>query len=143
VADWLSVWDAETRARNDGLHGGRPGGIHVPHGKGHVALGDLIYCVCIEDEEVLIITRLRVASLEDDPDDGESVLVEDADGYSGGGIPREVPPDVVQAIEFEPLAGSMKRLPIFQVRIDSSELQGRAGFRALAEGADELEGLLD
>lgn len=142
MADWLSVWDAETRARNNGLHGGQPGGIHVPHGKGRVALGDIIYCACIDDKELLIITRLRVASLEDDPDDEESVLVQDADGHSGGGIPREIPPDVAWAIEFEPLAGSVRRLPIFQVRIDSSELQGRASLRALTEGANELDGLL-
>jgi hypothetical protein len=50
--------------------------------------------------------------------------------------------EIAQAIEFEPLAGSTKRLPIFQVRINSSELQGRASLRALVEGADELGGLL-
>lgn len=140
MADWFSVWNAETRARNEDLDEGQ--GIHVPHGKGLVSVGDLIYCTCIEDEEVLLITRLRVASLADDPDDAESVLVEDADGYSGGGIPGEVPADVAWDIEFEPLAGSTKRLPIFQVRIDSSELQGRASLRTLAEGADELDRLL-
>jgi hypothetical protein len=140
VTEWLSVWDAETRARNDGTHGAK--GIRVPHSKGRVALGDLIYCTCIHDKELLLITRLRVASLADDPDDGESVLVEDADGQTGGGVPLEIPPDVAWEMEFEPNPDSMKRLPIFQVRLDSSQLQGRASLLPLAEGAGQLDGLL-
>jgi hypothetical protein len=140
VTDWLSVWDADTRARNDGLPGGQ--GIRVPHGKGRIAPGDLIYCTCIEDKELVLITRLRVASLADDPDDGESVLVEDADGGLGDGIPREIPAEVAWKMEFEPGPDSMKRLPIFAVRLDSSQLQGRAGLQALAEGADALDNIL-
>jgi hypothetical protein len=140
VADWLSVWHADTLARNDGLPGGQ--GIRVPHGKGRIAPGDLIYCTCVEDEELVLITRLRVASLADDPDDGESVLVEDADGGLGDGVPREIPADVAWEMEFEPGPGSMKRLPILAVRLDSSQLQGRSGLQALAGGAGQLDGLL-
>jgi hypothetical protein len=83
-----------------------------------------------------------VASLTDDPDDGESVLVEDADGQTGGGVPLEIPADVAWAMEFEPGPDSMKRLPIFAVRLDSSQLQGRASLLPLAEGAGQLDGLL-
>lgn len=142
VTEWLSVWNAETYARNADLDGGQAGGIHVPHGKGLVAVGDLIYCTCVENEELLFITRLSVASVKDDPDDEKSVLVEDADGHLVGDVPREIPLDAAQAIEFEPLAGEGKRLPIFQVRINASELRGRASLRALAGGADELDRFL-
>jgi hypothetical protein len=140
VAHWLSVWDAETRARNDDLHGGK--GFRVPHGKGRVAPGDIIFGACIEDEELLLVARLRVTSLADDPDDGESVLVEDADGGLGDGIPREIPAEVAWEMEFEPGPGSMKRLPIVAVRLDSGQLRGRSGLQALAEGADQLDSIL-
>lgn len=83
-----------------------------------------------------------MASVKDDPDDEKSVLVEDADGSAVDDVPREMPLDATQAIEFEPLAGEGKQLPIFQVRIDASELQGRASLRALAGGADELDRFL-
>jgi hypothetical protein len=114
----------------------------VPHGKGRVALGDTIYCTCVQHEELLLITRLRVASLADDPDDRESVLVEDADEYWGGEAESEIPAEVAQAIEFEPQPGSTRRLPIIQVRIDGSQLKGHASLRALAEGSNELDELL-
>jgi hypothetical protein len=140
VAHWLSVWDAETRARNDGLRGGQ--GFRVPHGKGRVAPGDVVFGACVEDEELLLLARLHVTSLADDPDDEESVLVEDADRGLGDGIPREIPAEVAWEMEFEPGPDSMKRLPIFAVRLDSSQLQGRAGLQALAEGADALDNIL-
>jgi hypothetical protein len=55
---------------------------------------------------------------------------------------RDVPPEVVEAIEYERVDGSKHRMPILAMRIDPSPFQGRSSIRALSEGADELDSLL-
>jgi hypothetical protein len=142
VAEWLSFWNAETRARNEDLRGGPIEGIYVPYGKGRISLGDVIYCVGIEDEELRLITRVRVGSLDDDPKDEESVLIDAAEEDVDVDFDREVPPQVVQAIEYEHVDGSKHRMPILAVRINPSAFQGRSSIRALSEGAPDLDTLL-
>jgi hypothetical protein len=142
VAEWLSFWSADTRARNEDLHGGPLEGVYVPYGKGRIALGDLIYCVGIEDEELRLIARVRVASLKDDPDDEESVLIDNADEDVDVDFDREVPPEVVEAIEYEHVDGSKHPMPVVAVRIDPSPFQGRSSIRALAQGVSALDSLL-
>lgn len=142
MAEWLSFWNAETLDRNQDLDGGSVESIYVPYGKGRIALGDLIYCVGFDKEELRLITRVRVASLEDDPDDDESVVIEDAGDGVRADFYRDVTPEVVDAIEYEHVDGSKHRMPVVAVSIDPSPFQGRSSIRALADGARELDSLL-
>jgi hypothetical protein len=143
MAEWLSFWNAQTRLRNEDLQGGPVEGIYVPYGKGKISRGDVIYCVGIDDEELRLITRIRVGSLDDDPEDEESVLIDDAEAEPVDvDLDREVTPGAAQAIEYEHVDGSKHRLPITGLLIDPSPFQGRASIRELREGAAELDSLL-
>jgi hypothetical protein len=143
MAEWLSFWNAETRARNGDLHGGPVEDIYVPYGKGKISHGDVIYCVGIEDEELRLITRIRVGSLDDDPADEESVLIEDAEEEPVDvDLDRLVTFEAAHAIRYEHVDGSKHRLTITGVLIDPSPFQGRSSIRELREGSAQLDSLL-
>jgi hypothetical protein len=142
VAEWLCFWDAETRARNEprGVPSER---IHIPHGKARVSVGDVIYCMVIVKNEMQFLRRVEVASVQDDPEDEEAVFVEEgADAELPERSIHEVPPEVVEVMQYENDAGSLLPMPVIAVLIDPSWFQGRESLRALAEGADELDALL-
>lgn len=138
MAERLSFWNADSRRRSEGLHGGPVEGIYVPFGKDRISRGDTIYSVGIEDDELRLITRVRVGSIEDDPEDEDSVLIEDVDEGVDVDFDREVSPEVIEAIEYEQVDGSKHRMPILGVRIGHAPFQDRSSIRALSKGAADL-----
>jgi hypothetical protein len=143
VTDWLCIWNDETHARNEpqGVPSER---IHIPHGRGRIAVGDVIYCmVTDEKKEMMLLRRIEVASIQDDPEDEAAILIiNDADADRSDGVPREVSPEVVEAMRYEDDKGSLMKMPVIAVLIDTSSFRGRKSLHTLAEGADELDALL-
>lgn len=139
MASWLSFWNVATRRRNEAdLHGAVVSEIYVPWGKHKLKRRDSIYCVYIEGGELHLITRIRVASLDEDPPDEESVRVKPMrSDRVRADYDRVVPLSKARGIEYLHTDGATRRMDC-----NPRRFQGRASIRELNAGEDRLDALL-
>jgi hypothetical protein len=139
MAAWLAFWNAATRRRNEAdLHGAVISEIYVPWGKHKLKWRDSIYCVYIEGGELHLITRIRVASLDENPPNEESVRVTPTrSDRVRADYDRVVPRSKARDIEYLHTDGTSRRMDC-----NPRRFQGRASIRELNAGEDCLEALL-
>ncbi len=145
MAEWLSFWNQETRARNSNLAGGPVDEIYVPYGRDRIGRRDRIYCVGIENGRLLLITRVRAALLEADIADDEMIYVDDSDEeYVEADFDRIVPGSVIGALRVIYVDGSEHPISCDAAgRVQGNAYEGRSSIRELVAGADQLDDLLD
>lgn len=145
LAEWLSFWNQETRERNANLANGAVDQIYVPYGRGKIGRRDRIYCVGIENGQMLLITRVRAALLEADIADDEMIYIDDSDEeYVEVDFDRKVPTRVVDLLRVIYANGSEYPISRDEAgRVQGNAYEGRSSIRELAAGADELHVLLD
>jgi hypothetical protein len=142
MSAWLSYWNAETRRENeDRLAGEVIEGIYVPWGKDLIKKGDTIYCFFIEGDEVHLVTRVKAAAVNDDPDPEHQDSVTVAPGPSSikADYSRTVDKALLRSIEYwhkERAPGRSLEDP------DYTRFQGPNSIRELEAGAQHLDAAL-
>jgi len=139
MAAWLSFWNVATRRRNEAeLDGAVVSEIYVPWGRQRLKRRDSIYCVYIEGSELHLITRIRAASLDEDPPDEESVRVKPMrSDRVRADYNRVVPRSTASGIEYLHADGTSRWMDC-----NPRRFQGRASIREVVAGEAALEALL-
>lgn len=142
MADWLSFWNKDTRAQNKlKLKGKVVGSIYIPYGEGLVAKGDTVYCVGIEDGELLLITRVKVAKVLSHPQP-KWIRITAAPSSVVADYKRTVPKPVIKLLRYRRKNGEERSFEFNGVKVKPSPFQGYASIRELSKGMVDLDALL-
>jgi hypothetical protein len=142
MSAWLSYWNAETRRGNERrLAGQTVSEIYVPWGKGLIKKGDTIYCFFIEGDDVHLVTRVKAASVNDDPDPEhqDSVTIVPEPSSIKADYSRTADKALLGSIEYwhkDRAPGRSLADP------DATRFQGPNSVRELESGAQHLDSAL-
>jgi hypothetical protein len=144
---WLSFWNEQTRSgqgRRRRAHASAADAeIYVPYGDGKLAVGDTVYCVGVDEGELLLFGRVVVGRIDVDLGERESL---DVWSQRGTGTPfqddRVVDDPTVDSLIYLHADRTEHRIPRdASGRILGNAFQGRASIRELARGFESLDRL--
>lgn len=141
MADWLSFWNQDTRAKKSKLKGKVVGSIYIPYGNGLVHTGDTVYCVGIEGGELLLITRIEVAKTGKHPNP-RWINVTAAPSNVAADYGRKVPKHAIKLLRFLHTDGQVHKFEFNGASIKHAHFQGLSSVRKLTKGAPDLDALL-
>jgi hypothetical protein len=137
---WLSFWNKDERERNKAREPFEY--IYVPYGEGHISVGDVIYCVGIEDKALRLFTRVEVDRLTDDPEHTESIRAYPASKIATD-YQRVVPDSCRETLRYRRVNSSTSEPIKMRGRaVEPMQFRGPLSFSELAAGADCLDTLL-
>jgi hypothetical protein len=144
---WLSFWNEQTRrgqGRRRRPHASATGAeIYVPYGEGKLAVGDTVYCVGVDEGELLLFDRVVVGRMDVDLGDSESL---DVWSERGTGTPfqdaRVVDDPTIDSLIYLHADRTEHRVPRdASGRVRGNAFQGRASIRELVRGFESLDRL--
>jgi hypothetical protein len=141
---WLSLWNRKVRQGRNSTTLPHPtdADIWIPYGAGRIAVNDVVYCVAVDNGEVLFFGRLTVGRIAIDDTHKESIDVWQKRRTGTWFDPARVLDEAtVEGLMYVKADGTQQRFVRDAGRVTGYAFQGRASLRELVAGHEALEAI--